>query len=381
MFLTLALAVLTLLLVTLSTIFLYKFATFPSLPKQRAKLREEPLVSIVVPVRNQVETVESCIRSLIELDYANKQILVVDGGSTDGTTDVLERYSEDIQILDEGKLPDGWVGKNWACHLGFRRSVGELLLFTDGDTVHGPNSLRSTVNYLLNNGLDMLSLYPRLVMKGFWEKLMLPTIAHSIFLFTGGTDVNRDDREKWIGNGQYMLFPRETYKRVGGHEAVRNHVDEDYRLAERVKKAGLRLRVLSAPNALQTRMYSNLPDLWEGWVKNSFAVMGDNPAKAVSGILSIFVFLLLPYLLFLVGIFSLPSVGWNPLFLWGGLMSLILYGRAAGLYLGLKADLRYLPLFPISVVLYLTILLESAARGIMGMEVTWKGRRYRTDNV
>ncbi|MFQ5911533.1 MAG: glycosyltransferase [Thermoplasmata archaeon] len=379
--LTVALAVLTLLLLVLSAVFLHRFATFPSLPTQTVKLVEEPSVSIVVPVRDEVETVESCITSLIELDYADKEILVVDGGSTDGTRDVLERYSEDIEILDEGKLLEGWVGKNWACHLGSQRCRGELLLFSDGDTVHSRDSLRSSVNYVLNNRVEMLSLYPGLVMKGFWEKLMLPTIAHSIFLFTGGNDVNRDEKEKWVGNGQYMLFRRETYRRIGGHEAVRNRVDEDYKLAERVKKAGFRLRVLSAPNALQTRMYSNLRDLWEGWVKNSFAVMGDKLTRAVSGIFSVFIFLLLPYLLLFAGIFSFPSEGLNPLLLWGGLMSLIVYGRIGGVYVGVKADLKYLPLFPMSVTLYLIILLESAARGLLGMEVAWKGRRYQTRNL
>jgi chlorobactene glucosyltransferase len=369
-------ASLTVSLLATSASFLYQFAIFPALPRQAVPLAEEPSVSIVVPVRDEAHTVERCIASLKALNYPNTQIIFVDGNSTDGTRDVLQRHSDDVQVMDEGDLPKGWVGKNWACHRGFQQSRGEFVLFTDGDTIHSPESLKSSVNYLMNNEVDLLTVYPRLVMRGFWEKLMMPTIAHAIFLSSGGAAVNDDSKHRWFANGQYLLFRRSAYERIGGHEAVKSRVEEDYRLAERIKEAGLRLRVLSAPWALKTRMYSSLEELWEGWVKNSFAVMGDKPFKSLAEILYIFVFLLLPHLILLNGILSAPSEGVNSALVWGSIMNLILYGRIGGLYIGLKADLRYLPLFALSTILHMAILSESAARGLLGMKVKWKEREY-----
>ncbi|MCP8304119.1 MAG: glycosyltransferase [archaeon] len=104
------------------------------------------------------------------MGYAKKEIIVVDGNSTDGTGNILEGFQEKIEVLEEENLPEGWVGKNWACSVGYKRSKGEFLLFTDGDTIHSKDSLTLTVNYLLKNQVDMLSLYPKFIMNTFFGR-------------------------------------------------------------------------------------------------------------------------------------------------------------------------------------------------------------------
>ena len=106
-------------------------------------------------------TLEECLESLSKLDYSRREIIVVEGDSTDGTRRILEDYREKIRLVQEGPLPSGWVGKNWACHLGYDKAQGELLLFTDGDSVHSEDSLSRTVETLRSTRADMLSLAPR----------------------------------------------------------------------------------------------------------------------------------------------------------------------------------------------------------------------------
>ena len=185
---------------------------FPILPQVQPipDSSETPLVSIILPVRNQSSTLDDCLNSLVTLDYSNRQIIVVEGSSTDGTKEILEKYDSKIVQVKEDTLPDGWVGKNWACHLGYEKAEGNLLLFTDGDSIHSRDSLSRTVQSLQATQADMLSLAPRPILKTFWEKVMQPPIFLLIMLFVGGKWVNDDRRLNALGNGQYMLFRREA---------------------------------------------------------------------------------------------------------------------------------------------------------------------------
>src|SRR3989442_1382869 len=126
----------------------YEYRTlmhFPVLPNQTGTGSNVRLVSVILPVRNQAKTVSDCVRSLVGLEYPNKEIIIVDGGSTDGTRELVQKFADEITLVDEEPLPVGWVGKNWACHIGYKKSLGELLLFTDGDSVHATDNLARSV--------------------------------------------------------------------------------------------------------------------------------------------------------------------------------------------------------------------------------------------
>src|SRR6266700_5176941 len=202
---------------------------FPSLPTDTGIPTSSPLVSIILPVRNQARTVAECVRSLAAITYPHKEIIVVEGGSTDGTKELLRDFDQQVTLVEEDPLPPGWVGKNWACHLGYKQATGDLLLFTDGDSVHSRDSLTKTVNFLQDSKADLATLAPAAILRTFWEKLLQPPIFWLIMIFVGGKWVNDDSKPRWaLGNGQYMLFRREAYDKVGGHYAVRNRITEDY---------------------------------------------------------------------------------------------------------------------------------------------------------
>lgn len=358
----------------------YEYLTlwnFPALPSNTEPRSDPPMVSIILPVRNQARTVVECLDSLVSLDYPNKEVIVVEGHSTDGTQDLLRKYQGQVKVVGEEPLPPGWVGKNWACHLGYRQAQGELLLFTDGDSIHSPASLKRTVSYLQSANADMVTLAPGAILKTFWEKLLQPPIFLLIVLFVGGKWVNDDTRKNSLGNGQYMLFRRGAYEKVGGHEKVRERIVEDYTLARLVKLAGLRLRIVTAQNALGVRMYSSLREVWRGWRKNFYEVSDNHKlTRAILRLLLLFSFLVLPFVVLGYGIFLLPSTPFNLYLFAGAFMSGLLWLGVLIFYRAVSVSRLYGLLFPLAIMIYIGIGLDSTIRGALGLGVPWKGRVY-----
>ncbi len=350
---------------------------FPALPLASGNSPSTPLVSIILPVRNQVRTVEECLRSLVGAKYASKEILVVDGHSTDGTRKVLQNFSGQITVVEEDPLPLGWVGKNWACHLGYKRARGDLLLFTDGDSIHGTDSLTRAVDYLQATKADLLTLAPGTILRTFWEKVLQPPIFLLIMILVGGKQVNDDNRKNALGNGQYMLFRREAYEKVGGHEAVRDKIVEDYNLARLVKHLGLRLRFVTAQDALGVRMYSSLAEIWRGWRKNFYTVSEKRMLlKAITRIVLMFTFLVLPFVILSYGVVLGMTNPINVYLFSGAFMAAFLWLGIIILDRSIEVSPGYALLFPLAILVYIGIGIDSTVRGSLGLGFTWKGRIY-----
>ena len=350
---------------------------FPTLPAQTGTGDNSRVVSIILPVRNQASTVGDCVSSLVGLEYANKEIIVVDGGSSDGTREVVQKFSHEITVVDEEPLPKGWVGKNWACHLGYKKSRGELLLFTDGDSVHANDSLARSVNYLQAENADLVTLAPGTILRSFWERLLQPPIFLLIMILVGGKLVNDDHRQNAIGNGQYMLFRREAYDRIGGHYAVRDKIIEDYSLGRLLKKAGMRLRFVTAPDALGVRMYASLGEIWRGWRKNFYTVSERHMLpRAVTRIFLMFTFLVLPFVILGYGVVLATVTPLNAYLIAGLFMSGLLWLGIVMLDNSIGVSSLYAFMFPLAILVYILIGIDSTIRGSLGFGFSWKGRVY-----
>jgi len=359
----------------------YEYLTlmhFPALPGKSTSTMSGPSVSIILPVRNQANTVSECVTSLVGLDYPQKEIIVVDGNSTDGTQDILKTFDGKIKLVEEEPLPQGWVGKNWACHLGYKQAKGDLLMFTDGDSIHSRDSLAKTVNYLETTKADLVTLAPAAILRTFWEKLLQPPIFWLIMLFVGGKWVNDDSKPRWaLGNGQYMLFRREAYDKVGGHYAVRDRISEDYSLGRLIKTNGLRLRMVTAADSLGVRMYSSLLEIWRGWRKNFYSVSGNYPLfRATYRLVLLFTFLVLPFVVFGYGIVLAPATPLNVYLITGAFMAFFLWLGVIILDRSIRVSPLYALLLPFAVLVYIGIGIDSTVRGALGRGFSWKGRVY-----
>lgn len=373
------------LLLGIQSLFIFLFAGyeyrtmihFPALPNQTEAGSTPPPVSIILPVRNQASTVGECISSLVGLQYPNKEIIVVDGGSTDGTRELVQKFADAITLVDEEPLPVGWVGKNWACHLGYKKSRGELLLFTDGDSVHANDSLARSVNYLQAENADLVTLAPGTILRSFWERLLQPPIFLLIMILVGGKLVNDDKRQNAIGNGQYMLFRREAYDKIGGHYAVRDKIIEDYSLGRLLKKAGMRLRFVTALDALGVRMYASLGEIWRGWRKNFYTVSEKHMLpRALARIILMFTFLVLPFVILGYGVILATATPLNVYLISGLFMSGLLWLGIVMLDNSIGVSSLYAFMFPLAILVYILIGIDSTLRGSLGYGFSWKGRVY-----
>ena len=358
----------------------YEYLTlmhFPTLPGEIATPSDSPLVSIILPVRNQSKTVVECVRSLVWIEYPKKEIIVVDGGSTDGTKDLLKPFNNQITLIEEGPLPQDWVGKNWACHLGYEKAKGDLLLFTDGDSVHSTDSLARAVTYLRSQRADMVTLAPGTILRSFWEKVLQPPIFLLIMILVGGKLVNDDHRRNAIGNGQYMLFNREAYEKIGGHVAVKDKIVEDYNIARLLKKEGLKLRFVTGQDVLGVRMYDSLAEIWRGWRKNFYTVSEKNMlGKATLRIVLMFTFLVLPFIVLGYGLSIVGTYPFNPYLFSGAFMSFLLWLGIIILDRSISISPVYALLFPVAILVYIGIGIDSTMRGSLGYGFSWKGRVY-----
>ncbi len=231
-----------------------------------------PFISILLPVRNEEKNIEKCIRSILAQRYKNFELLVLNDNSTDSTGKLLSFIVDTKLRVIEGKmLEKGWIGKNFACHQLQKEARGEFLLFVDADIIMDKDCISGSLKFAVENKTGLLSLMPYERSITFWEKTVIPMLYFSLmvslplFLIEGS-------RRKYfsVGNGQFMLFSRSCYERIGGHESLKNKIVEDIFLAKRVKEFGEKIIFADGTFIVNCRMYMSLKEIWQGFSKNVY---------------------------------------------------------------------------------------------------------------
>jgi len=240
-------------------------------------LAKRPLVSVIVPARNEEVCLGRCLRSLVGQQGVAFEIIVVDDESTDRSREIAQSFPG-VRIVDAGPLPPGWTGKNNAVWTGAKQARGTWLLFTDADTVHLPGSLARSWDEAQRHGAALLSYSPEQEVHGFWEKAVMPVIFAELAKTYRPARVSDPGSPVAAANGQYLLVSREAYDAVGGHAAVGTSLLEDVALARRVKSLGRKLFFRYAADAVRTRMYRSFRQLQEGWTKN-LALLFPSPMR------------------------------------------------------------------------------------------------------
>jgi len=237
-----------------------------------------PMVSIIVPARNEERNIRRCVQSLLEQDYANYEVIVVDDASTDDTGRILDELatshsqSNRLWVLRLRDLPPGWAGKPHAIHMGRQEARGEWLLFTDADTWHAPNALRSSLMQAICEQADLLSLGTTQELPTFWDKALMPIAYLGISLLYPPKLVNDPRSKVALANGQYILIRRAVYDELGGYARpeLKGTLVDDRDLARTVKEHGYKLRLVDGRELVSVHMYQGLRDTWRGWRKNVY---------------------------------------------------------------------------------------------------------------
>jgi chlorobactene glucosyltransferase len=345
---------------------------------------DAPLISVLVPARNEARCIERCVRSLLAQDWPELEVIVLDDCSEDGTGEILRLIDDArLRVIAGAELPTGWVGKNWACHQLAQAARGEWLVFADADTEHGPGMVSAAFAHAQKTGADLLSAWPRLVTVSLGEKLVVPVIPfvgmilypHALVTWlqrhpqTAARIPRRILRHLGAANGQFLLFRRESYERIGGHAAQRDHLVEDVGFGRAIAARmgeGMRFVNCDAGCLSTCRMYHSLAETWAGFTKNARAVFENNGlAFAAMGAVQ-FTLFLLPFIAILLpgsprGL-VLAEIG-------------VIYATRFILAARMRTSWLGALLHPIGILLVLAIGMNSGLRSSTS-GVQWKGRRY-----
>ena len=341
-----------------------------------------PLISIIVPARNEARNIERCLSALLAQTYRNFEVIVVDDGSTDGTGEILSRLAAGqprLRVLAGEPLPAGWAGKPHALSQGVAAARGEWLLFVDADTFTRPPALAATYATAQAYQADLFSILTGQKLGTFWEKVVMPVVLSGLAFGFPPERVNDPKRPDAVANGQFILIRRKVYDAVGGHSALRASLVEDKALAEAVKHAGYRLVLADGQELAETRMYTSLGELWEGWTKNMFLGLQGRPwLLALGALTSLAGALALPAWL-LAGLIWLARGGGPAAVVVvaeaAAVWALVLYARAR-VSLSLKISPWYALSLPLGAGIFAAIMITSTVRVMSGKGVVWKGRTY-----
>ena len=338
-----------------------------------SEIFDGPMVSILVPARNEEQNIERCLNLLRNQVYKNYEILVLDDNSTDQTMNILNRIAaadSRVRVINGKPLPDDWYGKPFALHQLAQEARGEILVFTDADTIHTPTSIAWAITNLQGLKADLVSGYIGQIFKTPGEVLTVPLM----FFLTGFAIplfLNRYVKVPWFSAaiGQFIVVKRAVFEAIGGCEAFKMKTSEDIYMCRCIKSKGYSTRFLNITEHVQCRMYEGHHAAVEGIGKNIFDFLGKSSALMFVLIILVFFFLFFPFpLLFFCIAFSSP---WTLHIL----IVVILYTLTwLFMFLGQRLNWLYGFLWPL---LFLNLIYMAAwswFRTVSGKGFIWKDR-------
>jgi len=304
------------LLCTSLVLWMNKLDFSPLLPADDpADFESPPLVSICIPARNEEDVIERAVQSVLRQTYPNVELLVLDDKSTDATSAILGKIKIDEQelltIMTGKNKPDNWLGKSWACHQLSKKASGDILFFLDADAWLEPEAISRAVKTMDRDDVDFITVWPMQKLGTFWEKLVIPIVYYGLLSLLPARYVHRTPN--WIppshrkrfaprfaaACGQCMIFKKEAYYGIGGHQSVKNEIVEDVALAKQIKKHGYSMRMYHGEGAVHCRMYTSGTEMWQGFRKNFLALYNNS-------VLAFSVMALLNFIVYVVPFLYLP---------------------------------------------------------------------------
>ena len=354
---------------------------------------EFPLVSIIVPARNEAHHIACCVQSLLAQDYPRFEVIVVDDCSDDGTSAIVSRLAERdkrLRLVQGAPLPEGWMGKAHAVYQGYRQAGGEWLLFTDADTEHAPCLLSGVMSLVLESRAAFATVIPQQLHPTFG--VYLTNLAVFTYLFMMIIDprgfANPRSRQSLV-NGQYLLFSREAYEAIGTHEAVRHYSSTDVSLGYLAKLDGWVPILIDGREGMRTTMYRSFREAFSNWsrslVNGSWTALG--PVLGTMALLlttiGMYLFWINPWIGLASSLLALKSTGIlvSSLQVLAGITVLRIASehwmtatKSGYWMIAIKNGL----LAPFSFVLFLAMAVSGLARASIRRGTVWKGRVVRT---
>jgi chlorobactene glucosyltransferase len=340
--------------------------------------RPAPLISVLIPARDEENNIAACLESLQRQDYPNFEVLVLDDNSEDDTALIVSRMAAAdprIKLFSGERLPEDWAGKPFACQQLAQRASGDWYLFVDADTVHAPHMLRSVLDVAIKEKVSLLSGFPRQLADSLPQKVAVPVIY---FLIMGGAPLwlihHLKTPRASVAIGQFLLFPRDEYWRMGGHKVVQSRILDDIWLGIEMARVKGRHVAIDLSSVVSCNMYPTVGKMWNGLVRCVYSVLVMFPLLLLFAIPLAWLFFIGPFYWLWNGFFmydaSLP---------WRGL---VVIQVVLVIFMRWLVDNRFkeppvsAPLHLLGIGYIFSVVVYSFARWVVGAGVSWKERSY-----
>jgi len=336
-----------------------------------------PRLSVIVPACNEANSIEGALHSLMDQDYPDLEIILVEDRSTDTTGKIVDRLAQHdsrVKVIHITELPQGWLGKVHALHQGTQASTGDWLLFTDADIQFAPGILRRAVAYSIQHGVDHLALLPGVTMQGFWLKVLIHTFGLLFLLSTRVDKVNRGQGKHFIGVGAFNLVKKEIFRKTPGFEWLRMEVVDDMGVGLLVKNAGGVAWFAMAEQDLIVHWYTDIQSMFRGLEKNSYG-----PASHYK--ISRFIWLIVTMLSFSIAPYMALLSSWGWLQCLGLLVIMLQILFAVFFVRNDHAETISLLLFPIGLILYTMVVIRAGYKCIANKGIDWRGTHYSINEL
>lgn len=266
-----------------SLISIYNLFTAPVIKRFIKPVKEQKLVSVLIPARNEEQNIVRCIEAVLAQDYRNIEIIILDDNSSDKTYELAASFNlSQLKVVKGEELPPDWLGKNWACHQLANQANGEYLLFLDADVDIKPIVISSAITEMEKSNASLLSVFSTQIIKSFGEHLIVPLMNWLLLTFLPLKFVYSTVSISFVAaNGQFMLWKKEDYLKIGGHNIVKNKVVEDMELARAVKRNGLKVKTMLGGELIYCRMYNSFSQSYNGFLKNFYAGFSVHPIQFI----------------------------------------------------------------------------------------------------
>jgi hypothetical protein len=341
------------------------------------KTRKQYRLSVIIPARNEQRGIEASIRSILAQKDVNLELIAVDDHSTDRTGEILDRLAEEdtrLRVIHNPNMEPGWLGKPNAMQHGADIATGEFLLFSDADIIHAPGSFSTAIAEMQQRRHDFLALLPFVEWQGFWENVVLPA-AFLVIARYGSKRLEDPASPDAQGSGAFLMIRASAYRKLGGHEQIKNEVMDDIQFARLVKRNGFRVGVRLAPKCLRVRPFVSGREVFWGMTKNLLGAFGNYSWSAIPlGLMFMVVFWI--GVICMVAGFPLHSPGVS-------IAGLALYSYIYGsMWVGRRV-ISYKPVFlafyPLASFVLMGSLVVAAYYKTVRGEVLWRGRSVALD--
>jgi chlorobactene glucosyltransferase len=351
-------------------------------PLRRARVpRSAPLISVLIPARDEADNIGACLESLQRQDYPNFEVLVLDDNSADDTAGIVSRLAaadNRVKLITGQPLPKDWAGKPFACYQLAQQASGDWLLFVDADTVHAPHMLRSVLDTALKRKVSLLSGFPRQLATSLPQMIAVPVIYFIIMSWAPLWLIHRlKSFHPSVAIGQFLLFPRDEYWRIGGHKVVQSRILDDIWMGIEMSRHKGRHVAIDLSSVVSCNMYPTVGSMWNGLVRCVYSITAISPFMLLMLIPLAVLFYIGPFYWLWNGFFMTDTT-----LLWRGILVLqvtliILMRWLVDNRFKEPAISAWLHLIGIGYIL--VVVIYSFARWLVGAPVTWKERTYHEE--